>query len=80
VWILLENVLEAFLDERHYGMRGCDATLKTTEGIKSVVEAKKESAKIGGDTERMLWLLPHDEAMVVEAKLQVRGCVERFGK
>jgi hypothetical protein len=49
VWVLLEDVLEALLDESHCGMRGCDATLKTTiEGIKSVVEVKKESAKIGG--------------------------------
>jgi hypothetical protein len=48
VWVLLQDVLEALLDESHCGMRGCDATLKTTEGIKSMVEAKRESAKIGG--------------------------------
>jgi hypothetical protein len=47
VWILLEDVLEAFLDESHSRVGGCAATLKTTKvGIKSMVEARRRSVKI----------------------------------
>jgi hypothetical protein len=73
VWVLLEDVLEAFLYESHCRLGMCEATLRTTmEGIK---EAKTERGRAGrGKTECLNfyrtikpWLLKY------LGKLQVRG-------